>query len=103
MGLSYGQTVTVHTTLLRIDGIEKGQLLIDKTLPIAWEYVFVTTDTLDWTTVSVDSLQYENTEMKNDILVLQEQIALLQEQLLGKLEYGDVILLGTPETNLHEN
>lgn len=85
----YSQTVTVHTTLLRIDGIEKGQLLIDKTLPIAWEYVFIATDTMDLTTTPIDSLQFANSEMKEDIIQLQNQVIDLYSQLRTKVGYGD--------------
>lgn len=82
--VGYGQIVQVHTTLLKIDGVEHGQLLKDKVLPIAWEYNFIITDTLDWTTIPIDSLAIKNNELQMQVdsleIKLNDLIKLLKTQ-----------------------
>lgn len=94
--LVYSQTVTIPTTLLRIDGIEYGQLIKATTIPLACEYQFVVNDTLDWTTVPIDSLQFQNTNLQNQIDLLNFSINALTGQVNG-LQTQVVTLTPRPE------
>lgn len=114
--IGYSQTVDVKTTLLRIDGVAIGKIVSPdvEILPIAWETHLINTDTLDWTTVPIDSLQFINTQLQNQVNQLLNRIneleiqfnllsprfELMEFNLDGKLEWGDLILIGKPETTI---
>lgn len=93
--ISNGQIVEVQTTLLRIDGVDKFKAFsVDVTsLPLACEYVLVVADTMDLTTTPIDSLQFENTQMKEDIIQLQNQVVDLYNKLLNKVDYSEPLSL----------
>ena len=80
--VGYGQviiydTVTIHTTLLKVNGIVKGQLIKDATLLPAFNYKFVVTETMDLTTIPIDSLQFQNSQLQNQVNQLSVQLNLL--------------------------
>jgi len=105
--VGYGQitiqdTITINATLFKVNGIEQGMLINTVVLEPAFYYKIVSTKTLDWSTITfeelADSLQLENTEMKNDIVELQNQLAVqaiqitnLFEELNTKISLGETV------------
>jgi len=103
--VGYGQIVieekiTVETTLLTIDGVVKGHLWKGTPLLPALMYEFVAVDTLDWTTMPIGDLIEQNDSLVQRVAKLEAQIVLIEAALFQKLEYGDIIMLGTPNTEM---
>jgi len=79
--------IVIHTTLLTINGVEKGHLWKGEPLLPAFEYVFLPVDTLKWTTINIDSLTVRNNGLQLQVDSLEAKL----NDLIGHLKTQPIL------------